>query len=301
MNLPESALKSWDHAWHAVGASGDGHAVRDRLVSLYSEPHRRYHSIQHLTEVLSSFAMHEELAIRSAEVALALWFHDAIYEPKSHNNEERSAELALQVLTEAGTDIEIAKRVEALVLITQHTAQPKTVDEMLLVDLDLSILASSPARYAEYEAQIRQEYDFVPEAVFAAKRQEILMSFMSRTSIFHTPKLHELLEGYARRNLQNAIELWSDTQVAGASSDGAQLLPRRMSSLGALVAGYVLVGIVEATESSIQQLWKLDVIVSKDDASQADQGEQKWAVYTRPDAINDSFWAELGAILGPMN
>jgi predicted metal-dependent HD superfamily phosphohydrolase len=294
-------LNTWDRAWAAVGAHGDGHKVRHQLIARYSEQHRHYHTTQHLGEILSGFVVHQSLAERPAEVALALWFHDAIYDPMRSDNEQRSAAMALQALVDAGVDTLAANRVQALVLSTRHTALPGTADERLLVDLDLSILAASPARFAEYEAQIRREYGFVSDSVFAAKRREVLQSFLDRQAIFSTRALREMLEGFARRNLQSAIADWSNASVPGSMRLGPDHeLPRRVSSKAALGAGYIQVGLIEATETEIRVLWNLDVIVSEDRQASARGARSKWAVYAMPDAIDEAFWAQLGAALAPL-
>ena len=53
---------SWLRAWRGVGASGDGAAVFNTLVARYGEPHRRYHTLQHLAECLAAFDQARHLA-----------------------------------------------------------------------------------------------------------------------------------------------------------------------------------------------------------------------------------------------
>jgi len=68
----------------------------DRLLELYSEPHRHYHNAQHITDCLKEFDSVRDAAQEPLAVELAIWFHDAIYNPRAGDNEERSAELAAQ-------------------------------------------------------------------------------------------------------------------------------------------------------------------------------------------------------------
>jgi predicted metal-dependent HD superfamily phosphohydrolase len=177
----------------------------EELVSRYSEPHRKYHSLQHLVECITWFEAAAELARHAAEVETALWFHDAIYEVEQHDNEERSAWLARAALLDAGAPIASAARVESLVLATKHTALPVSPDEQLLVDIDLSILGAAEPRFAEYEQQIRQEYSFVPEVLFRQKRRAVLCSFLDRARIYSTEYFHSALEQQARANLLRAV------------------------------------------------------------------------------------------------
>jgi len=159
-----------------------------------------------LSECLSLLAPASHLAARPAEVEAALWFHDAIYELRASDNEERSAQLAQSVLHSGGVSREVVSRVAALVLATKHHAVSSQPDAQLLVDVDLSILGSGTARFAEYEQQIKEEYSFVPEATFKQKRREILASFLLRPRIFSTEFFFVRLESQARANLRQATQ-----------------------------------------------------------------------------------------------
>lgn len=198
-------LRSWQRAWQGLAAQGDGEAVRAALVARYSEPHRHYHALQHLQECLRAFEGAEPLAERPAEVAMALWFHDAIYEVKRSDNEQQSADWAQQTLLAAGVSAEAAGRVHALIMATCHTATPTAADAQLLVDIDLGILGAPAARFAEYERQIRAEYAFVPGWLFRRKRRAILQTFLDRPRLYSTAHFHDQLEARARANLRQAI------------------------------------------------------------------------------------------------
>jgi len=52
-----------------------------------------------------------------------------------------------------------------------------------LMDVDLSILGQAAEKFLKYEAQIRMEYEWVPENIFATKRAEILERFLARKRI----------------------------------------------------------------------------------------------------------------------
>jgi predicted metal-dependent HD superfamily phosphohydrolase len=196
---------SWLRAWHGLHARGDGLAVRDDVLARYAEPHRKYHTVQHLEECLSLFESVRDAPDRPAEVEMALWFHDAIYDLQSSQNERRSAAWANEALGAAAVPTPCAARVHDLILVTQHTTVPRTRDEQVLVDIDLSILGAPAPRFAEYERQIREEYAHVPEPIFRLKRRSILKAFLERPSIYSTPALHRQLEARARANLMKAV------------------------------------------------------------------------------------------------
>lgn len=198
----DSLYPSWQRAWAGIGAVGEGDALFAQLMAAYAEPQRHYHTLQHLGECLALFDDARTLAAHPAEVELALWFHDAIYDIRGHDNERRSADWARDALRDAGAPTDAAQRVHDLVMATRHTAVPSGRDEQLLVDIDLSILGAARARFDEYEQQIRKEYAYVPGFLFRRKRREILKGFLDRPAIYSTPHFHDMLEARARDNLR---------------------------------------------------------------------------------------------------
>ncbi|RUR67638.1 N-methyl-D-aspartate receptor NMDAR2C subunit [Variovorax guangxiensis] len=202
---PEALLANWNGAWQALGVASPDDALCDELQRRYAEPQRHYHTMQHLGECLAWFEREKALAEHPGEVALALWFHDAIYDVHAHDNEARSADWARQALLEAGAAADAAERVHALVMATRHDAVPQGRDAELLIDIDLSILGAERARFDEYERQVQAEYAFVPDEVRLPRRRAILQRFLDRDAIYATPRMHEQLEARARANLQRSI------------------------------------------------------------------------------------------------
>jgi len=171
--------------------------VYAELIARYCEPHRRYHTVQHLEECFLKLNDVRSLAPRPEEIESALWFHDAIYDTRRHDNEERSAQWARTCLGGAA-----GERVHDLVLTTKHESTPDDADARLLIDVDLSILAAPEERFDEYEVQIREEYGWVPEFIYRRERRRILAGFLSRERIFSTAAFNER---QARANLVRAI------------------------------------------------------------------------------------------------
>jgi len=199
-------LASWQRLWGELGATVVNGGLMNQLVAAYSEQHRHYHTLQHLRECLAHFEAAGSLARRPAEVELALWFHDAVYDPVRDDNEERSAAWARASVLAAGCEAEVAQRVAALVLATKgHRAEGDDADTALLLDIDLAILGTSYGRFGEYGRQIRAEYAHVDEAAFRAGRRRVLESFLQRPRIYLTEAFHDALEPRARENLQRAL------------------------------------------------------------------------------------------------
>lgn len=197
---------SWRRLWTELGADPVPAGLYNQLVRAYSESHRRYHTLQHLRECLANFEAAASLALHPAEVELALWFHDAVYDAKRGDNEEESAQWAWRSILAAGCAEEVAQRVQALVLATKgHEAPQGDADTRLLLDVDLAILGAAPGRFSEYELQIRAEYAHVPEPEFRARRIRVLGSFLARPRIYVTTVFHDALEARARDNLAGAL------------------------------------------------------------------------------------------------
>lgn len=194
----------WMQAWHALGAAPPA-GLFERLIAAYGEPQRHYHTLQHLRECLVALAQERAHAQRPGEIALALFFHDAIYALQAHDNEARSADWARDALRAAGLPNETADRVHALVMATCHDAQPGDPDAQLLVDIDLAILGAPAARFAEYEAQIRREYAQVPPEVFEPARKAVLRRFLQRDPMYQTAGMRARCEANARVNLGLAL------------------------------------------------------------------------------------------------
>jgi predicted metal-dependent HD superfamily phosphohydrolase len=197
----------WVEAWRELGV-GDSTTLRrlhGDVLSRYSEPHRHYHTHQHLAECFEKVRAIIHLAERPAEVSVGLWFHDVIYDTQRHDNEERSAHWARDVARELGASAESAQRIYDLIMYTRHAGEPVGIDAQVLVDADLSILGAPPARFQEYEAQVRREYEWVPDAVFRPTRARILKEFLSRTQLFSTADFRGRYEEQARRNLRYSL------------------------------------------------------------------------------------------------
>ena len=197
--------EQWRETWSLLKAAPPEELFHE-LVARYSEPHRFYHTLQHLRECFSVLAPASHLAKRLPEVQLALWFHDAIYDTRAHDNEEQSAHWAEQSLIVEGVESEVPMEVRKLVLATKHDAVPEEEDAKLIVDVDLSILGAAEPRFAEYEGQIRQEYGWVAEDVFRQRRANILASLLKRSSIYSTAWFASQLEEQARKNLLRSLK-----------------------------------------------------------------------------------------------
>lgn len=193
------------------GASGADpwRELGDSLLGRWNEDHRRYHDERHLEDVLLAL---NHLGVRGehieVETLLAAWFHDAVYLGAADGADERdSAGFAVASLGALDLDPSLTQRVGDLIVATTPGVDVGEAAPLLahLLDADLSIFASSPARYAEYTAAVREEYAHVPDADFAAGRSRILSAYLAQPAIYRTGAASELWEARARVNLEREI------------------------------------------------------------------------------------------------
>jgi predicted metal-dependent HD superfamily phosphohydrolase len=194
----------WESLWRGFGVAAPMHEYA-ALTARYAEPHRHYHTTQHIAACLLHFDAAHELCEHPEDVELALWFHDAVYEPRARDNEAQSAQWALRVMCECGIAREAQERVRTLIMATCHDALPDTQDAQVLVDIDLSILGADAAHFDEYENQVRAEYGWVPDFLFRRTRRKILAGFLARASIYATAHFKNRLEKKARDNLARSL------------------------------------------------------------------------------------------------
>lgn len=194
-----------------------GRALLDR----YREPHRRYHTTDHLRSVLQridDFADDQDLFL----VRLAAWFHDAVYAVPAGQvtNEEASARLSVRELGRAGLEQEDLTQVARLVRLTAtHLPGSRDPEGELLCDADLAVLASSDHDYAAYVAAVRAEYAAVPDQQFWAGRREVLAELAQR-DLFRTGKARRL-NAAARANLLGELAILDD--LLGEPVEGSRL------------------------------------------------------------------------------
>ncbi len=179
----------------------------DKISQLYSEPHRAYHNMTHVQDVIASLdflldgedASIDALTTKNnteAILILAAFFHDVIYNPKSSTNEKDSADLFLQFAAELSKTISstpkeqeehiiMVKRIKECIIATAtHISSAQSAHETqnhtlaIFLDADMSILGKVVDVYDKYAGCIRREYEFVERKMYCDKRADILESFL---------------------------------------------------------------------------------------------------------------------------
>lgn len=208
IQLEEVSYKRWLNLWEMLDAPTNPRPVYEYLIKRYAEPHRKYHTLQHILFCLQEFdnvrnRVDGWQAIPTVE--LALWYHDAVYDTRALDNEEQSGRLVVQVCLNAFLG-NLGAHAARLIMATRHTAKPEDRNAGLMVDVDLAILGQLPDVFDAYEVGIRQEYAWVPDEQFRNKRAEILQSFLDRSSIYTSDYFYDRYEQRAKANLKCSIQ-----------------------------------------------------------------------------------------------
>lgn len=196
----------WNSLWAAaVPRPGDQDPFAD-LAARYGEPHRHYHNAAHIHACLGLVDEVRAQVDDPVSLELALWFHDAVYEPRASDNEERSARLAATALQACDAGRARIDRVTALILATKTHQPAREPNAPWMLDIDLAVLGAAPAVFAAYDAGICAEYAWVEPAVYRARRAEVLAAFLARPRIYLTPHFHDRFEHTARANLSRILQ-----------------------------------------------------------------------------------------------
>lgn len=222
-----------------------GHtALGEDLLERYEQPHRKYHTSVHLSEMLTAlktlYEQHHTATPRA--VLLAAWFHDAVYEANPGDDEAASADLARTALTPlASTGFLTNREVTAIAHLIELTASHQLADGIeeytsgaltradaaFFLDADLAILAADSPRYTRYVAGVRAEYAHYTPDAFTRGRAAILQGFLNRTTIYASDTAHLLWDAPARLNLRTELEGYCAALGEQPAKEGALNCARR--------------------------------------------------------------------------
>lgn len=172
-----------------------------KVGSYYIEPHRHYHSLEHIYLGLANLYMFfADSGCDLITVGYAWWLHDAIYVPGAPDNEIKSAELA--------KSMGMSSEVQDLILATIYPNPKRNVslNEAVINDLDLFGFAMLPHMYDHHTEQIRKEFPNVSDADFVAGRKKFLTKLVEQQNPLYKTELGNLvLNQQAMANIQRDI------------------------------------------------------------------------------------------------
>lgn len=188
---------------------GYGYGVNNELsalVTAYDKGIRCYHTLEHVLYCLTKaeqFFQDESYKLTEMEraaVKLALFYHDAIYDPTETDNEGRSGNLAWQGTKALGYARGFSDNVEWMIQDTA-THLPRTEMSQFVCDADLAILAEPPGTYKEYVEKVREEYYMYTDDEWIGGRIKFLEKYLIKPKFFYL-SCNERLNHNARENMQ---------------------------------------------------------------------------------------------------
>lgn len=187
-----------------LGASNECDQIFARIYAAWSSASRRYHDVEHLTDCLREVDRLPSSFTRDL-VELALWYHDAVYEPGATDCEQRSSAWLMTDTAALGLADRPARIAAALVEMTAHGAARMTSDEGALVaDIDLSILGKDPLRFMDFEHSVEEEFGAMPPLAFRVGRGRFL-DHLLEGPIFRTKPFRDRFEVTARANIRTLL------------------------------------------------------------------------------------------------
>ncbi|USN15216.1 hypothetical protein KIKIMORA_00700 [Brevundimonas phage vB_BpoS-Kikimora] len=200
-----------------------------QILRLYDEPHRRYHSVFHVLEMLELHASGRTRGIvipdyrnpidsdqLEDDFVSAVMAHDCVYQiGREKGWNERESLRAWQKITGRHETLR-SGAVQPLILATINhdpdlvpggypVAWRPIIEHM--IDLDLAGLGAEPAEYDRNSANIKAEYlaGGADPALYDEGRRRFLAHMLTQPTIFHTAQFKKALEARARANIQRAL------------------------------------------------------------------------------------------------
>ncbi|MEY4482937.1 MAG: hypothetical protein RL693_389 [Verrucomicrobiota bacterium] len=199
--MAKTSQDLWQEAFQQIGATRTPSI--EPLLDAYSEPGRFYHNWNHIEACLKA---HQNAGGLTALHAIALFYHDCIYDTRRSDNEEQSADFMARDLRAVDVPEYQLCTLRRLILATRHNELPESRDEQLVVDADLSILGADPVDYRRYVEAIRQEYGWVDDASFTRGRGDFLKKLQARDHIYSTESFRLVFEDNAQNNTRDELE-----------------------------------------------------------------------------------------------
>ena len=176
----------------------------------YNETQRAYHTLDHLKQLFGQFEQIKPCLHEPHLIALALYYHDVIYDPRCSDNELKSAEYAIEALR-CSLSEDQCQSIYALIMMTAThqidtlAHEDKISDTAYLLDMDLSILGAPWSEYDQYAQAVRKEYVHVAKENYRVGRITVLEKLLAHSSLYLTAYYHKRLEEQARKNIKREI------------------------------------------------------------------------------------------------
>ncbi len=197
--------------WSRCGGGEGEDRIFDELETHYREPHRHYHTTAHIVfcldelDKVSADIKQRGAVLQQDAVELSIWFHDVVLEIPGANNEQKSAQLFLEV-SDGRLDNDLRNRVHDAIIATTHKTSPDVLESQLTVDIDLSGLAQSWPEFFVDSRNVRTEFSHLSDKEFNVGQGKFMKSLLDRASIYSTEYFLGTHEATARKNVARLID-----------------------------------------------------------------------------------------------
>ena len=178
----------------------------EEIKQQYSKRNRHYHSLAHLDNIIIDLFPIKDKIVDWQTIVFSVAYHDIVYNTLKNDNEEKSAKLAYQRLTQLSLPQSQKDKCYTQILATKSHNPSDDGDTNFFTDADLAILGASGEVYRQYSNMIRKEYRLYPDIIYNPGRQKVLRHFLQMPNIYKTAYFRDKFENKAKQNLSSELK-----------------------------------------------------------------------------------------------
>lgn len=164
------------------------------LLEMWNEPHRSYHSLNHLYDLFSLIEAdyHSNKFDRKTyeNLLLTAIFHDIIYDPNKDDNEEKSADFFMSLCIEKNSKDVLSIKQAILDTKTHDSENPLS---KLFNKYDMNIVERDIDSLIDWERGIREEYSIYSDEDYKMGRTNFLKGLLNKYPL-NSNNLQKLIE-----------------------------------------------------------------------------------------------------------
>lgn len=148
----------------------------ENIIAHWNEPHRYYHTLEHLEDLCTQFITVEDREKRLILICAAL-FHDIVYVPAANDNEEKSVAVLAQNIGENHPHF---TTIRDIILDTKNHAPHSELSEMFCYADMRKVTDSSLTELIEWDKKIFLEFQKFDYSFYRIKRIEFLNEMVEK-------------------------------------------------------------------------------------------------------------------------
>lgn len=191
---------------HLGASEDDARRLADALWDPMTQPDRHYHTPVH---VLAMFCYAERAGAELSDPEqLAIWFHDAIYDPVAPpgRNENETADWMRRLLLAAGLPRPtVDQAADAIRWTARHLDEHVPPEHRLIMDLDLAGLTAEPENFERQSRAVRLEAGHLSEEKYRSGKIYFFEQLLARPHFFRSEAFAPW-EQRARQAVKQEIE-----------------------------------------------------------------------------------------------